>query len=339
MDLRQAVDHAPDRRNEAHLARPTGWFQIAWSAELGPGEVRPLRYFDQDLVCYRDEAGELHVLDAHCPHLGAHLGFGGSVEGSDIVCPFHGWRWSPAGENVHIPYSSKPNRSKRIGCWAVAERDGLVYLWHDARGGSPSWDPPSVPEVADGSWYGYWPDAVTLVASARVYPQMIIENTVDLAHLKYVHGWDTVPVEEAVEEGDAWFRSRFSGDLATTKGRIDIRNSSEIWGVGIIVSRLEGLRDTIQVMCTTPVEGDLADVRLSVLVKRDPSDPIDERPGLVKGIVKAQTVTEWDKDAPIWEHMRYLDKAAFALEEARAYTALRRWSRRFYPALPEPQAR
>jgi phenylpropionate dioxygenase-like ring-hydroxylating dioxygenase large terminal subunit len=44
----------------------TGWFMIGWSPEFPIGEVRPLHYFGEDLVAYRDEHGQLHVLDAHC---------------------------------------------------------------------------------------------------------------------------------------------------------------------------------------------------------------------------------------------------------------------------------
>lgn len=44
----------------------TGWFMIGWSAEFPVGEVRPLHYFGEDLIAYRDESGELHVLQAHC---------------------------------------------------------------------------------------------------------------------------------------------------------------------------------------------------------------------------------------------------------------------------------
>ncbi|MGD9794801.1 MAG: Rieske 2Fe-2S domain-containing protein, partial [Acidimicrobiia bacterium] len=53
--------------------KPTGWFNIGWSAEIAPGGVKPMRYFGHDLVAFRSTTGELSVLDAHCRHLGAHL--------------------------------------------------------------------------------------------------------------------------------------------------------------------------------------------------------------------------------------------------------------------------
>ena len=68
----------------------TGWFMIGWSAEFGDRSVRPLRFFGEDLVAYRDESGALHVLEAHCRHLGAHIGHGGKVVGECVECPFHG---------------------------------------------------------------------------------------------------------------------------------------------------------------------------------------------------------------------------------------------------------
>jgi 3-ketosteroid 9alpha-monooxygenase subunit A len=34
----------------------TGWFMVGWSPEFPLGEVRPLHYFGEDLVGYRDES-------------------------------------------------------------------------------------------------------------------------------------------------------------------------------------------------------------------------------------------------------------------------------------------
>jgi len=92
-----------------YAVHPSGWFQVAWSADIPVGGVRPLTYFGLDLVAFRGQDDVVHILDAHCAHLGAHLGFGGTVAGCDIVCPFHGWHWSSEGANTEIPY--KPQRT------------------------------------------------------------------------------------------------------------------------------------------------------------------------------------------------------------------------------------
>src|SRR4051794_19961277 len=86
---------------------PTGWFAVAKCADVPPSGVAPLRYFGRELVLFRTAAGDARVLDAHCPHLGAHLGHGGCVEGESIRCPFHGWRFDGAGACVAVPYATK----------------------------------------------------------------------------------------------------------------------------------------------------------------------------------------------------------------------------------------
>ncbi len=88
--------------------KPTGWFQVAWSDEIGVGDVHKMTYFSQEMVAWRAESGELTVMNAFCEHLGAHLGFGGKVVGEVLQCPFHGWQWSHEGRNVLHSVSGSP---------------------------------------------------------------------------------------------------------------------------------------------------------------------------------------------------------------------------------------
>ena len=86
---------------------PIGWFQVAYSDDVKPGDVLPLKYFGRDLVLFRGEDGKAAVMDAFCPHLGAHLGHGGKVNGNCIRCPFHAWEFDTEGECVSVPYAKK----------------------------------------------------------------------------------------------------------------------------------------------------------------------------------------------------------------------------------------
>ena len=43
--------------------------------------------------------GRAGVLHAFCPHLGTHLGHGGTVQGNNIVCPYHSWEFDADGRN------------------------------------------------------------------------------------------------------------------------------------------------------------------------------------------------------------------------------------------------
>ena len=73
---------------------PAGWFRVATASEVKVGQVTPLHYFGRELALFRSESGTLRLVDALCPHLGAHLGIGGRVEGEQLRCPFHGWAFS-----------------------------------------------------------------------------------------------------------------------------------------------------------------------------------------------------------------------------------------------------
>ena len=47
-----------------------GWHVVLFSQELAAGEIKPMHYFDRDLIIFRGENGEVGALDAYCPHLG-----------------------------------------------------------------------------------------------------------------------------------------------------------------------------------------------------------------------------------------------------------------------------
>jgi nitrite reductase/ring-hydroxylating ferredoxin subunit len=51
----------------------------------------------EELVAYRDGAGQVIVLDAFCPHHGAHLGYDSLVEAGCIRCPFHHFYFNSEG--------------------------------------------------------------------------------------------------------------------------------------------------------------------------------------------------------------------------------------------------
>ena len=102
-----------EKQRYAMLQIPFGWYVVDYSNELKPGDVKAVRYFAQDQVLFRTESGEVSMLDAYCPHLGAHLGHGGIINGECIECPFHAWRWKTDGKIGEIPYAKNiPPKAK-----------------------------------------------------------------------------------------------------------------------------------------------------------------------------------------------------------------------------------
>ncbi|SVB05872.1 uncharacterized protein METZ01_LOCUS158726, partial [marine metagenome] len=87
------------------LPIPHGWFGLAWSHELGKNEVKTIEFCNKEIVIFRTEEGKPTAISPFCPHLGAHLGKGGTVVGESIRCPFHGWCWDGEGKCTEVPYS------------------------------------------------------------------------------------------------------------------------------------------------------------------------------------------------------------------------------------------
>jgi phenylpropionate dioxygenase-like ring-hydroxylating dioxygenase large terminal subunit len=117
---------------------PAGWYLAALSEELGASAVLSLQRWGRALVLFRNQAGQAHLLAAHCPHLGAHLGHGGRVSGEQLVCPFHGWEFEGGGRCARIPYADRVPARASLRAWPLLERDGLLMAWFDPSGGPPS---------------------------------------------------------------------------------------------------------------------------------------------------------------------------------------------------------
>ena len=191
------------RREFPFPAFPDGWFVVAWSDELEAGGVLPLRYFGQDLVLFRGEDGVPRALDAHCRHLGAHLGHGGKVEGGAIRCPFHAWRWTGDGRCDDIPYAKRIPKGAQIRAWPVLDRSGLILLWHHAEGEAPSYDVPEIPEVGAADWTPF--TKLDWTVKSRMYDMG--ENAVDHVHFKYLHGASGTPTRERRTDSDGSVRN------------------------------------------------------------------------------------------------------------------------------------
>lgn len=112
----------------------------------------PLKYFGKELVLYRTEGGEACLVDAYCPHLGAHLGYGGHVDGECLICPFHQWQFNQKGQCVNIPYAKKiPPRAQLI-TWPLQETHGLIIAWHHPSKTQPDWEVPALIEINNPAW-------------------------------------------------------------------------------------------------------------------------------------------------------------------------------------------
>jgi 3-ketosteroid 9alpha-monooxygenase subunit A len=320
----------------------TGWFQVAWSADLAAGQVVPLHYFGRDLVAYRSHDGAVRVHDRHCRHLGASLAHGGMVVDDGIQCPFHGWVWGPDGRNVSIPYQDRPNKARRLGTWPVLERNEAVYVWHDSGGREPYWDvPDALGFAAHGTAHRFHPlgpPARSRHTDLRVHPQMVAENTVDPQHFRFVHGTPISPIvlDEKVTGpiwwarvgfGTGWAKHRYDAGGNT---RADTLNTLEIIWAGLGVSaNLEHTRDGLRCIAinTTPVDDSATEIFASYWIQDHDGDQRDG--SYERRLDEAKRALP--DDIYIWDNQIFLDPPALATEEGRGFRRLRRWAQQFYP--------
>ncbi|WP_156673447.1 Rieske 2Fe-2S domain-containing protein [Mycobacterium sp. E3251] len=317
--------------------QPTGWFQVAWSAELELGEVKALHYFGRDLVAFRAHNGQVCVMDAHCRHLGANLAFGGCVVEDGIQCPFHGWVWNGQGRNVRIPYQDRPNRGRRIRSYPVTEVNESIYIWHDTAGRNPLWQLPTGFEmlgdhVASRSYHPLNADCRTRFTNIHVHPQVIAENAVDPHHFRFVHHTPISPVVLRESTDRSTWSSKVGFGRRWVDGvdrRDDTLNTIEIYWSGVGVSfNGEHTREGIRVIsiCATPVDEETSDIFAGYWIDAESAD-FAERLALAKRALP--------QDIQIWDHQQYMDPPALATSEAAGFKKLRAWCSSFYP---EPQA-
>jgi len=318
--------------------KPTGWFQVAWSDEIGVGEVRTMKYFDQELVAWRADSGRITVMNAYCEHLGAHLGYGGKVVGEVLQCPFHGWQWNQQGRNVCIPYQEHPNRGRRIRTYPVVERNDSVYLWHDVARREPYFDAPDVfAAFGDGSSAAdYYPQQRLYRRSLELHPQYVLENGVDFAHFKFVHNTPIVPVFTRHDFGDAVsyvdFTITFEGDDGQRIEDVNSGVQAVNGGLGIAVTKSWGMVDNRTISAITPVDEFTSDVRFMVYIGR-PGAGAGSDPARVERKAREfgqEVIRQFTQDIEIWQHQRYSDPPALATAEYEGFTAIRTWAKQFY---------
>jgi len=301
---------------------PYSWYQVAAPEDLEPGGVAALRYFGRDLVLWRDEAGEFHLQDAFCPHLGAHLGVGGAVEDGCIRCPFHGWTFDGTGACTNIPYSDRTNKKARLRTYPTVVRNGFVLAWYHPHDEPPGWEIPVIPEIGDDAWSDFYTSSYII----HTVPQEMSENGVDPAHFRYVHGTETVAEMESYDtDGPCSVmlsKQSYVTPRGTTWGRIDVYNH----GPGFAKVWFSGIVDAINIATTTPIDRDKTQVRFNFIVRKfdDAKLTSTVADAFVKEINK-----QVNEDRPIWEHKTFVPTPALADTDG-PIMQFRKWYSQFY---------
>ena len=156
------------------------WYPVAFSHEV---QDKPFgtKLLDERLVLFRVKDGSVHAARDLCLHRGAPLSMG-FMEGDELVCGYHGFRYDQCGKCVLIP--AHPNAGippkLKLVVYPTMERYGLVWVRLVDHG------PTSFPDFSewdDPEYLQVLPNAVVLDAAAGRQ----IEGFLDVSHFAFVH--------------------------------------------------------------------------------------------------------------------------------------------------------
>ena len=243
---------------------PEGWYFIASRAAIEKAGLIEKTWMGEDIVAWVDEDGAVCVAEGFCPHLGSYLGpeAGGRVCAGRLVCPFHGFEFDTTGQCVDTPFAPPP-RSARLRVFETQEIGGLIFAWWGLEGRTPQWRLPEDTLDQDG-WSGLHIQKLRFPG----HPQETTENSVDIAHLRYIHGYDNVDRTHPVGVDGHLLVSRW--DFRSVRkiarfGRLTLDFSAHARIFGLGYSYVEVREHSIPLdmrlwILATPVDGTLIDL-------------------------------------------------------------------------------
>ena len=339
----------PDRRKEPTNAPlpspfPEGWYFVASRQSLEKAKPIQKTWMGEKIVVWCDENGRVCVAESYCPHLGSDLGpdAGGRIRDGRLVCPFHGFEYDASGQCVATPYAPPP-KAARLRVFETREIVGLIFAWWGIWGRAPQWHlPAEAPDQAG------WSDLNIWTPRFPGHPQETTENAMDLAHLRHVHGYDSVTRVEPVAMDGPRLESRF--DFATTRRiakvaslKLDMAVSTLVVGLGYsfveVRERSIGLDIRLWILAA-PVDGTLID--LSVVSQtgevRNPSRriaglgflPRRLRAPIINKFMASFQKRDVLQDIPIWSRKQHRSRPRLSSSDGEIM-AYRAYCGQFYP--------
>jgi 3-ketosteroid 9alpha-monooxygenase subunit A len=315
-----------------------GWHCLGLAERFRDSGPHAVEAFGTKLVVFADSAGQLHVLDAYCRHMGGDLSRG-TVKGDAIACPFHDWRWGGNGRCAKIPYARRVPPAARTRSWLTLEQNHQLFVWHDPQGNPPPEDV-TIPRI-DGAYSPEWSrwtwDSV-LVEGANC--REVVDNVVDMAHFFYIHFAFPTYFKNVLEGHIAtqYLRTRARPDVKTGSNYADggdstLRSEASYFGPSYMIDNLwhdyHGMTiESVLINCHYPVTPTSFLLQWGVIVKRPPglSDAHAE-----KFATKFADFVGlgFRQDVEIWTHKTRIDNPLLCADDGPVYQ-LRRWYEQFY---------
>ena len=161
------------------------WIPFLLSADVvADGQPQRLRLLAEDLVVFRDSAGQVGLVDHACPHRGAPMVFARNEEGG-LRCVYHGWKFAVDGRCTEMPAEPADGqfcKRMRINAYPVQERNGVLWTYMGP-------DAAAAPPLPQLEWNLVPGEQVAL--SMRIQEcnwLQALEGEIDSAHAAILHG-------------------------------------------------------------------------------------------------------------------------------------------------------
>ncbi len=202
-----------------------GWYAICSTESLEDGNLYFFSMYNEPLVLYRDKDSRARCIKDMCPHRGASFQ-GGVLKEGEIVCPYHGGRFSADGDCTnldritcqHIVDSNYNNYAKKIHLYQYpcVEKNGYLYIYYTGRAKTnlQDFEIKSSLDNLDPENYGFKTDEYAyeeVCVDFKCDWARIIENHLDILHIFWIHG-DTIPDKDVNKEVITSFNQKIKRD-------------------------------------------------------------------------------------------------------------------------------
>jgi phenylpropionate dioxygenase-like ring-hydroxylating dioxygenase large terminal subunit len=319
---------------------PNGWYAVTSLAEVQQKKVVPIKSLGRDLVVFQTESGAICVLDAHCPHQGAHLGHGGKIKGETIECPFHKWAFDTTGKCQHIPYCQNIPKTKKaeIHSYPVIERLGLILIYCSSDNSPPTWQMPQFEDDLVGKWTA--PMFSKLVVKTHV--QELAENGFDVPHFHPIHGSEenSIELDKKQPFGPQLFFALnlvYPGNGIGKFGKkVGVHAEWRFNALGVFDNHVT-LRDypmeLRQYFFFTPLDEEHVQIQIALRINKDKIKlPMPFQYFVIKLIEKQNKkilLRNFEEDRPIWEN-KVFRQPPILCEGDGPIAHLRNWMKQFY---------
>ena len=322
---------------------PEGWYFVATRESILRENLVAKSWLGVEIVAWCDDDGQICVAEAVCPHMGANLGpeGGGAVRNGCLVCPFHGFEFDSTGQCVATPHAPAP-RAARLRVFETREVLGMVFGWWGIDGRSVQWRLPENPPTGDD-----WSNLASHRFRFAGHPQETTENSVDLAHLRFIHRYDEVLPVGTVSVNGSYLKSCFDFRrrrriAGVFQVEFNVSAVTHVHGLGYsfveITEHSIGMHARLWVL-STPINPTEVELTLVSQIRDFPKPrrfvvglgfvPLRLRTPLMNGIMIRAQKRDVDQDVIIWERKRYLARPRLSRADNEV-AVYRRYCKQFY---------